>query len=398
MCKKGFSLIELVVTIFIFAIVMAIVTNAFIPALKHYKQQSKIAETEVEKIIGLEILRMDLELAGAGLPWLVEDIGEDGNFSNDWSNLDNYLEAADSPANKYNDANTAPPRAIVSGNDVGIPNSDEGINNSDYLVIKSMFIRLSTETHKWTYITNDTTIGKVVVNIWSNIDENPENTSLVVAVEPARSANKQRILITTLDNITGTPSQVFFTTFESLFSPSPPYLPSPDESYLIYVIDPADNVTSLRMPFNRADYYISDRNVPLRCAPNTGVLVKTPISHADGKRTEEIPLMDCVADFQLIYGLDTNNDGEIDTRTNDISLLSAEDIRSQLKEIRTYILAHEGQKDIEYNFGRSTIDVGEFGLGHDGTNAFNLSSQIGSEYKYYRWKVYKMLIRPENLS
>ena len=53
-------------------------------------------------------------------------------------------------------------------------------------------------------------------------------------------------------------------------------------------------------------------------------------------------LLDCVADIQVAYGIDTNQDGVVDAHTNDISALSASDIRLQVREARIYILSHEG--------------------------------------------------------
>ena len=85
------------------------------------------------------------------------------------------------------------------------------------------------------------------------------------------------------------------------------------------------------------------------------------------------PLIDCVADMQVIYRLDTNNDGTIDSTVNDISGLTAQQIRDRVKEVRVYILSHEGQSDRSFRYRNSTITIGEFGLGR----TFNLSSTIG---------------------
>ena len=58
-----------------------------------------------------------------------------------------------------------------------------------------------------------------------------------------------------------------------------------------------------------------------RCAPNTGNLYKTSLSHANGKLVY-IPLVDCIADMQVVYGWDMRNggasgtDGLIDTYSN----------------------------------------------------------------------------------
>ena len=106
------------------------------------------------------------------------------------------------------------------------------------------------------------------------------------------------------------------------------------------------------------------------------------------------PLIDCVADMQVIYRLDTNNDGTIDSTVNDISGLTAQQIRDRVKEVRVYILSHEGQKDRAFKFASSTITVGEFGVGR----TFNLSSTIGSGWENYRWKVSTLVVKPRNLA
>jgi hypothetical protein len=147
------------------------------------------------------------------------------------------------------------------------------------------------------------------------------------------------------------------------------------------------------MPFNRADYYIQrPASIPQACAPNTGILYKATINQGDGARNPE-PLIDCVADMQVIYLRDTDNNGTIDSKVNDISGLSAKDIRDQVKEVRVYILSHEGQKDPSFKFRNSTITVGEFGVGR----TFNLSATI-AEWEKYRWKVSTLVVKPRNLA
>jgi hypothetical protein len=138
--------------------------------------------------------------------------------------------------------------------------------------------------------------------------------------------------------------------------------------------------------------------VPKRCAPNTGVLVKGIVKHADGGLLT-YPLFDCVADFQVVYRIDTNDDGIIDSTvsaninaladTNSNGIRDAEEIRKQLKEVRVYILTHEGQKDSSYTHSPTTVTVGEYGMGRD----FNIGANIN-----YRWKVYRLILKPLNLS
>jgi hypothetical protein len=133
--------------------------------------------------------------------------------------------------------------------------------------------------------------------------------------------------------------------------------------------------------------------MPQACARNTGILYKATINQGDGDLNRH-PLIDCVADMQVIFRLDTNNDGTIDSTVEDISGLTAQQIREQLKEVRVYILSHEGQRDSAFKYSNGTVTVGEFGLGR----TFNLSSIIGPGWENYRWKVSVLVVKPRNLT
>ena len=82
------------------------------------------------------------------------------------------------------------------------------------------------------------------------------------------------------------------------------------------------------------------------------------------------PLLDCVADMQVVLSLDTNGDGTIDShsQTAPVPLGSAtttnlaQTIRNQVREARVYILAQEGRRspDFKYpGYPDSRILVGE---------------------------------------
>ena len=183
----------------------------------------------------------------------------------------------------------------------------------------------------------------------------------------------------------------FFTTFSSTSFPSD-FLPqSPSERYIIYGVDAN---TDLRMPFNRADYFINrpTSGMPSRCAPNTGILYKTTINQSNGG-LNYLQIFDCVADMQVIFGLDNDENGVRDTYSDDISSLSAANIKKRVKEVRVYILTHEGGKDNDYTYPSGTITVGEFSMGRD----FNLSSTIGSGWQNYKWKQHILVLKPKEM-
>ncbi|WP_457755947.1 PilW family protein [Thermodesulfatator indicus] len=66
--KKGFSLIELLVTIVICLIVIVTLAKVYSTVIFSSKTQLSISESNLEKAIGLEILRKDLFFAGFGIP------------------------------------------------------------------------------------------------------------------------------------------------------------------------------------------------------------------------------------------------------------------------------------------------------------------------------------------
>ncbi len=190
----------------------------------------------------------------------------------------------------------------------------------------------------------------------------------------------------------------------ALFAP-----PDDTEVRLAYgVTEPADPVaTALRMPFNRADYYIrTPGTMPLRCAQGTRILYKGVVSQnplAAGVPPDffdELPLLDCVADMQVQYFRDTDGNGTVDDFGGDISALTAAQIRDQVKEVRVSILAHEGQRDPGYTFTGFTgtcatcIRVGTNSV--DGRD-FDLSNITDPNRLNYRWKVYTMPVQPVNL-
>jgi type IV pilus assembly protein PilW len=65
--KKGFTLVELLVTFFIIVLVLGASYITYINLLKSFKGESKQVESQIEKVIGLELLRLDLEHAGLGI-------------------------------------------------------------------------------------------------------------------------------------------------------------------------------------------------------------------------------------------------------------------------------------------------------------------------------------------
>jgi prepilin-type N-terminal cleavage/methylation domain-containing protein len=362
--EAAFTLVELMIAMAIVMVVLYAAINFFIVSVRQYKVQTKITETNVEGVLGLELFRQDLESIGFGLPW---------------NNLGNYTEKTGN-GSALNDGNGIAPRAVLSIDSGG----GFTVNNSDYLVIKSARVGMSNAAGKWTTLTQP---GDK--RTWSSAEENLEPTDYVIVLAVGSTVANRRSLVPHV--ATGT----FFTQFNNTggFVPVEPY-----SANIVYGID---NVIPAR-PFNRAEYYIANTDVPRRCAPNTGVLVKAVVDAA-GDTPTLLPLLDCVADMQVEYGLDTNADGFVDSWSpNAPAGMTAATIRAQLLEVRVHVLAQEGQRDDSYAYLSDNVSVGnENAAGRSfvfTSFGFASSGNTANNFRHYRWKVYNIVVKPNNLA
>lgn len=388
--RRGFTLTELIIVMVIFLIVIMITSVAFKTVINSSSQQSKSVETQIEGIVGLEVLRADLEQAGFGLPWTFQTAVtyEEATILSPVT----FWPAGVTPAS-FNDAG-APgnaPRAVLSGTTAF--NKNAANIGSTYLVIKSILAVANDTSKKWTTVSFDKDNVKSPPRQWGDADRDLTSTERVIVVKDdlmTKPPTRQ---------LMASASTVFSAPFWNYSTLTIPHLNG--DTFEVYGVSPDTNpATPLRMPFNRADYYVNrpTSGMPAGCAASTGILYKSTVSHTTGNLVAGMPLLDCVADMQVVYGLDTSGAGFVnDHRTTPLS--TAAEIREQLKEIRVYILAQEGRKDLSYSYPSTTVDVGESfdgGLTVMGRR-FNLLTHIGPDYKYYRWKVYTIVVRPKNL-
>jgi prepilin-type N-terminal cleavage/methylation domain-containing protein len=416
----GFSLVELLVAMVMFVLIIAASANVFTSILTQYKQQSKISETNIEGMIGLEILRQDIEHAGFGLPWDL-DLNDDG------VNDIQYLEAGvvDTPwvdrwlndGPPYDAANPVrgggaedpatnnsfPPGAIRSLN-------GEALNGSDVLSIKATNVARNAASQRWTRFRMDSAGNEDKIADLSGFCDPSltcdqceycfKSTDRVIVVDPGSAdSNRKTIAVNNSGSVAPSSPAYWYTTYDAATDFYPPDLAIFESPILIYGIKPpGDPVVEPRMPFNRADYYLRiPGNMPGRCAIGTGIFYKGPISHDDGLIPNALPLLDCVADFQVGYRLD---DGTYRNAAYSNTLTAAE-IREQIREVRVYVLAHEGQKDPNYFHvdpaaGVTTITVGETLGGADIGRVFDFNGTI-DDWHNYRWKVYTIVVEPKNI-
>ncbi|MBT0665629.1 type II secretion system GspH family protein [Geobacter pelophilus] len=418
---RGFTLVELIVSMAVFIFVIMITTDAFNLILLQTSKLMQSEESNIEGIVGLEQFRHDLQQSGFGLPYAF--VNSDGTAS---ANDPQYEEAKDSPASDYNDAPSGIPRAIMSGNDLtGVGNI---VTGSDYLVLRGTSLAKSAASQKWTYVSYSSTSPKP--HAWQSSGENFVKNDWVIALRRAFTNGKYvNQLVLDPDILPSVTSNLYYSfTYDPTgfltpvaFNPS-----TKNDIFFIYGIA-AKDLDDISMPFNRTDYFVlrpaEAKSMPASCAPNTGILYKGNINQEDGKTNYSLPLMDCIADMQVIYGWDlksggaSGTDGLIDTYSRaDGGAVSGEAsiaevkgclgtdaqqpgypaapecIRTSLKLVKVFILAQNGKKDPNYTSPASyqLFDTGESTLGR--------TYALGNSMRNYRWKVYKLVVRPKNLT
>ena len=352
--KRGLTLIELMVALFILALIVGATFAIYVSNLRIYKSEAKTAETQMSKILALELLRRDLVHAGYGLPWT----------HNATHTLNIYYQEATGEAASYNDTPNKEPRAFCL--------DDNAKNNADYLVIKSIKASENEATRKWGLFTYDGTTGDLdSQGEGGNFTDN-DYVIFIKAMDP----NERELF-----DDSGT-----WYWNESDYSSNPSHIPQ-NTLYLVYGVS---HDRAPRMPFNRVDYYLDAPagSLPDKCYEHTFLLYRATIDHADGQRNPE-PILDCVKDFQVVFGVDNDSDPEIDDWTSTLPN-TPEEIRNQVKEVRVFILYQEGQKSDE------VISTTTITLGDNDTGPLSTFTPAGEE-RHYRWKILKIAVRPLNL-
>lgn len=386
--SRGYSLVELIVVMAIFIAVLVVTSNGFKTVLTQVGSQSKLLETDIGNVVGLEVLRSDLQCAGYGLPWTFQatpaaaDYTEVNNGDTTMPVGAPFWESGKSPRS-YNDAPDKVPRAVQS-EDTAF--NKVGSVGSKYLVLKSLTLLPEATPKKWITVT------------YSNTSKNESKWNDPIRSFATTGSPPERVMVIRNVFVDGIPNKQMQVSGSGAFSaPFGTYttLTLPHSSGDVFEVYGVAKASSVRMPFNRADYYVrTPTTPPPACAPNTGVLYKAYLNQTSG--FTELPLLDCVADMQVVYGLGPVGSTEVNLHQA-APPATAKDIREQVKEIRLYILAHTGRKESGYTHPSRQVVVGEdFGGGVVG-RSFDLQNVIGTGWQNYHWKLYTIVVRPQNL-
>jgi prepilin-type N-terminal cleavage/methylation domain-containing protein len=400
---SGFTLVELLITILMTGLILAAASSSFVSILSLSRTQGRIAESN-QSMVGLELLRRDIESAGTGLFW--DDPSPLAYTAEPNSTIISVALAAVFNEKPIGAPTGAPRALILRSNDTVFtdPTDNTLFGGSSYLVIKSMNVAGNSAGDKWSYVQPGG--AAIQWNAPTPLDnENLKTNDNVIVLNP-RDKTSRPLIVNSATGKWFTKYQVGAgsdSLLDSAFAPLAVALGgNPYDTYIVSGITGSNDLTPVR-PFNRADYFISRSQpdgvpVPTRCAPNTGVLFKAVMTHGGATAFTYQPLLDCVADMRVFFGVDSDNDGIFksplyggtDAYLSSIPTTStAQEIRTQVKEVRVYILTHEGRMDTKFTYPSANITVGETFVG---SNLYALGANT-----HYRWKVYRLIAQPQNL-
>lgn len=394
----GFTLIEMIVVIAVFSFVLMIVGVTF----KNVMGTSRISfgseQSNIEGVVGLEMLRHDLQQTGFGL-------------FNDEDSVPVYAEASSAPYTQYNDAASVP-RAIVTGNDVNLGNDALILAGTDHLVIKGTTVSRDQASQLWSYVMDSGQPRR-----W-NTGNFRNGQDVVIAVDQRYDRPNGQIFRRLIRTASG--RYAFTYNFPGAFTDElgtgvDDYIPPFGKRFYIYGVNRIENNNrSLRAPFNRTDYLIRQipNSAPTSCSPDTGILYKATMNHADGSFTS-VPILDCVADMQVVLGWNAATEPGIDpenivysnadgTTTSGASALDIPDIltkpaeiQKRLSLIKVYILAQDGVRDLNFVNTNNQMVVGDPDLG-EAPLTKTVDMTVPDKVNY-RWKLYRIIVKPKNL-
>ncbi len=298
----GFTIVELLVTMTIVSSVMAIAYYAYTRLSSNISSEYASIETAMDKIVGLELLRLDVEHAGFGVAY------DESNLPIQWSSSPNTL------------------------------------------ILRSTLNNSKTMTQGW--LMADCVRG----SLW---------TSCITLDERKDTTNNSIVFLNYQGNLA--------------FSANSSTLCPINAHFIGYPVDTTISNGCINQVCTQIRYRLSSNQPLSQCALGTSNLLRQ-VGGGSG-----VPIINCVADWEVRFGLDTDGDGTFDVDAMPASLpATRQSQRSQVKYIAIYLLVQSGRYDPNFNFGNNIT------LSNGITLSFPLSC---SKCPNYRWKVIEKKIK-----
>ncbi|OMH41241.1 PilW family protein [Desulfurobacterium indicum] len=310
--RKALTLLELLVAIFAATLVMSAVYVVYTNLLGTYTQESSYQTSDIKRVLGLEILRQDIEHAGLG----------------------------------------------VGINETALP--IEWNSTKAELTLRSLYDILDQKTSAWQIIDCSSSSANILVNKFF----------------PGLSVTKAVYL-----SINGT-----------IKSGLANYLTCPGNgTYIVYPAFITAAPSACFLQYCRGiTYQILNVGVPDYCANGTGELVR-----GIKGTSQQDPILDCVADFDVRFDWDLNGDGIIEQNEkylpiSKIGTLSAAEERKRLKLVTVFVVVQQGKRNRKYKFVNQ--------LKNNGVDFSNrVKAKVGKNWQQYDWRLIRFSVKPMDL-
>jgi prepilin-type N-terminal cleavage/methylation domain-containing protein len=370
--ESGITLLELIIVMAIFSLVMAGLYSAHQVQIQQGISETRRAETSMEGNIASAIIERDFMMAGYGL-------------------AEDYSEAPVAISSN------PPLAALATDNTNTVTSSNTGSVGSDTITLNGTAVAIgSSVSQGWTYLQNFVSGSTPTFRTWTDPMENLSSSNTVIIIEPTR---RQLLALTS-------PNEWSYTYSNSVSDlksvPSNITFPFMEQSVGVVVY----GLGNSSVPYNTVTYKLGG-TVGSACAPGTANLLRVENGSAQ-------PVLNCVLDFQVAFGLDTDDDGLLDYWDNGGAtahtwggLTGPAILNRRLKQIRAYILVQDGNKVQNYTYnnpdtvylsvsGKSAdwIRVGDINLTG---GAIGRDFQLSPQQRSYKWKVLSYAITARNI-
>ncbi len=338
--KRGLTLLELLVVIAIFVIAITATLTFLSTYTKRTSQEMSKTKTTQTGIISELVLARDIAMAGMGVPI------EEGNQFVPISSLNN-----------------------------------QGPNNSDELIIKGSVISSGANDYfKWGYNTSYINSGDVNINV-SALPETGNSSNYPSDFFTLRRSNYQHPFETgdrivflnaeTKELVSGKIYKINGVTPSSISLDTATDFSAMDKSVLIFSLG-GISVSNFSQYLAQFTGYKLSSSTQSYCAGGAHSLVRMYGSSS-------MPVLDCVLDFQVQFGLVDSNSGAI-TWVNDLSAYTPSELKEKLRLVKVFIVKQYGKKDDHYTYPNTSISTAD--------NTITLTS----EQRHYRWRTISLEI------
>ncbi len=366
------------VVLVIFSVVMAGLYSAYSVSMRQGVKEYRLAESEMELQIAKSIIERDIAMAGFGLAY-------------DYSAVSASINPLAVQAQ-----NSDPDTLTLTGTAIG--RSSRTAQAWSYNLVSSP--SLSTDLRSWgtttTYNGTQPYDSSEDLRGFDRVIYMDPNTKKIMAA----SGNNDKTARTWLFTYPPNEASSYITPTTSI-----------DPGTLVYGLQSKTSGTTADLPYYTVTYDLGGASFPSNCVGGSQSLLRSEGAISSGSGNPQ-PILNCVLDFQVAFGLDTNEDGTIDCWDNggvEASGYSSTTLRTRLKQVKVYILVQQGNFDPNFTYSNpdtsdtaltpNQIRVGDLSLISCPSSGPGVGKVVplNDRQRKYRWRVITITGTPRNM-